>query len=41
MRFGAADEFLHEVGSQDYARRVLGLTAERIADGIRSALGAG
>lgn len=41
VRFGTADEFLHAVGSQDYARRVLGLTPERIAAGIRSALGAG
>jgi transketolase len=31
LRFGTADEFMHEVGDQDYARRKYGLDAEAIA----------
>ena len=36
--FGVADEFLHEVGSQSYARKHFGLTAENIASQIRQSL---
>lgn len=38
LRFGTADRFLDEVGSQRYGRRRHGLTKERIADGIALAL---
>jgi len=31
LSFGTADEFMHEVGSTEYARRKWGLTAENIA----------
>jgi transketolase len=31
LSFGTADEFMHEVGSTEYARRKFGLTAENIA----------
>ena len=36
--FGADDEFMHEVGSQDYARAKFGLTAANIADKVLAAL---
>lgn len=38
ISFGAADEFMHEVGSQDYARAKFGLTAANIADKVQAAL---
>lgn len=38
LRFGARDEFLHESGSQEYARAKYGLTVEEISAAIRSAL---
>lgn len=31
LTFGTADEFMHEVGSQNYARKKYGLTAEKMA----------
>ena len=37
MTFGTPDAFLHEVGSQAYARHRFGLTAEGIADRVASA----
>lgn len=36
LRFGSPDEFLHEVGSQHYAREKFGLTAENIAQKIKA-----
>jgi len=38
ISFGADDEFMHEVGSQDYARKKYGLTAENIATRVIEAL---
>jgi transketolase len=38
LRFGTADEFMHKVGSQDYARITFGLTAENIAEKIKLTL---
>ena len=38
LTFGTADEFMHEVGTQEYARRKFGLTAENIASRVLSAL---
>jgi transketolase len=38
LSFGTADAFMHEVGSQDYARRKFGLTAENIAAQVCAAL---
>jgi transketolase len=38
MSFAVDDTFMHEVGSQDYARRRFGLTAPAIADGMLKAL---
>ena len=40
VSLGTSDEFLHEVGSQSYARRWFGLDAESIARRVRDALGA-
>jgi len=40
MTFGTSDTFLHEMGSQDYARRRFGLDAESIAQRLLPALGA-
>lgn len=40
ISFGTADAFMHEVGSQDYARRKFGLTAENIAARVAAELGA-
>jgi transketolase len=38
MSFGTPDEFLHEVGSQDYARKKFGLIAENIVAQIDARL---
>jgi len=38
ISFGSDDEFMHEVGSQDYARAKFGLTASNIADKLHAAL---
>jgi transketolase len=38
ISFGADDEFMHEVGSQVYARKKYGLTAENIATRVIEAL---
>lgn len=38
LLFGTADEFMHEVGSQAYARAKYGLTAEHIARRVQTAL---
>jgi transketolase len=38
LAFGTADEFMHEVGTQEYARRRFGLTAENIAGRVLGAL---
>lgn len=40
ITFGTDDEFMHEVGSQDYAREKYGLTANNIADKVFAALNA-
>ena len=40
ISFGTSDEFMHEVGSQDYARKKFGLTASNIADKVLAALNA-
>jgi transketolase len=40
ISFGTDDEFMHEVGSQDYAREKFGLTASNIADKVLAALNA-
>jgi transketolase len=34
VQFGTADQFMHEVGSQEYARKKFGLTAENIASEV-------
>lgn len=39
LMIGADDVFMHEVGSQEYARRKFGLTAESIVDKIEQSLG--
>ena len=39
LSFGVKDAFLHEVGSQDYARGRFGLTAENMVQQVRLALG--
>ena len=38
ISFGADDAFMHEVGSQEYARRKFGLTGGQIADRIQTCL---
>ena len=38
MRIGVVDEFIHQLGNQDYVRSQLGLDAEGISKGIRLAL---
>lgn len=38
LRFGTADEFMHEVGNQEYARRRFGLTARNIVAQVQTAL---
>jgi transketolase len=38
LAFGTADAFLHETGSQDYARRHFGLTADNIAATVKRRL---
>jgi len=40
LTIGTDDSFLHESGSQSYARRCFGLTADRVALSVREALGA-
>ncbi len=40
LSFGADDAFMHEVGSQEYARRKFGLSAQNIADRLLAALSA-
>jgi transketolase len=37
--FGTPDEFMHEVGSQEYARAKYGLTPDNIATRILAAMG--
>jgi transketolase len=39
ISFGTDDEFMHEIGSQDYARKRFGLTAVNIAGRVLVALG--
>lgn len=39
ISFGTEDAFMHEVGSQEYARRRFGLTAENISEKIMAKLG--
>jgi transketolase len=41
LSFGTRDEFMHEVGSQEYARRKFGLTAENIAEQVAKRVSAG
>jgi transketolase len=38
LAFGTSDEFMHEVGTQEYARRRFGLTASNIANRVLGAL---
>jgi transketolase len=38
LAFGTDDVFMHEIGSQDYARRKFGLTADNIAGEVLGAL---
>jgi transketolase len=38
IAFGTDDEFMHEVGSQEYARARFGLTAAKIADRVLAAM---
>lgn len=38
IAFGTPDEFMHEIGTQDYARRKFGLTADNIARRVLGAL---
>jgi transketolase len=38
LSFGTDDAFMHEVGSQDYARRKFGLTSQNIVERVRAAL---
>jgi transketolase len=38
LHFGTDDAFMHEVGSQDYARRKFGLSAENIAEKVSARL---
>ena len=38
LSFGTDDAFMHEIGSQEYARRRFGLTGEQMAAGVRKAL---
>ncbi|HYC85649.1 MAG TPA: transketolase C-terminal domain-containing protein [Chryseosolibacter sp.] len=38
LSFGSDDEFMHEVGSQEYARRKYGLTADSIAEQVCAVL---
>ncbi|MGH6804757.1 MAG: transketolase family protein [Methyloceanibacter sp.] len=38
LSFGTDDAFMHEIGSQDYARRKFGLNGENMAEQIRLAL---
>ena len=36
LRFGASDKFLHDPGEQDHARATYGITAQNIAESIRT-----
>lgn len=38
LAFGTDDAFMHEIGSQDYARRKFGLTAENISERVYARL---
>ena len=38
LHFGTDDAFMHEVGSQDYARGKFGLTADNIAEKVSARL---
>jgi transketolase len=38
LQFGTSDEFMHEIGSQQYARQRFGLTAENIAAQVTAKL---
>jgi transketolase len=38
LHFGTDDAFMHEVGSQEYARRKFGLSAENIAEKVSARL---
>jgi transketolase len=38
LSFGTADEFMHEIGTQEYARRRFGLTADNISAKVLNAL---
>lgn len=38
IAIGAADEFMHEVGTQEYARRRYGLTADDIVSAVQASL---
>jgi transketolase len=38
LAFGTSDEFMYEVGTQEYARRKFGLTADNIASRVLGAL---
>ena len=38
LSFGTPDQFMHEVGTQEYARRKFGLTADNIASRMLGAL---
>ena len=38
LAFGVEDTFMHEIGSQEYARRRFGLTAENFATQVQTAL---
>jgi transketolase len=39
LRFGTADEFMHEAGSQEHARKFYGLTSEKLVAAILASLG--
>jgi transketolase len=38
VRFNTADEFIHEAGDQEYARKRFGLTAENISKSLEQAI---
>ncbi len=38
VRIGTADDFIHETGNQEYARRYYGLTAEKVVERTLHAL---
>ena len=39
IQFGTPDAFMHEIGSQEYARHRFGLTAENIAEQVADKIG--